>query len=114
MSYHQRLAFLNLLTLELRLLIADLIMYFDVIKSEIASIKPNYSLASLHYNFLVVPLINCPIAKLNVKKFFFTNRVILALNVLPDVEGAQSTTTLKHCVLKIDLSKFLTFQTDSL
>ena len=57
--------------------------------------------------------LSIPLAKLNTRKFFFSNRVILAWNTLPaDVVVAQSNSAFKHCVRKIDLSKFLIFQTD--
>ena len=111
MSYPQRLAFLNLQTLELRRLIADLIMCFNVVKGKNCMDRSKFfSFTALKSSRGHPYKLSVPLAKLNTRKFFFSNRVILAWNALPaDVVVVQSTSAFKHRVRKIDLSKFLIF-----
>ena len=114
MSYPQRLAFLNLQTLEHRRLIADLVMCFNIVKGKNCIDQTKFfSFTAFKFSRGHPYKLSIPLAKLNTRKFFFSNRVILALNALPaDVVVAQSTSAFKHYVRKIDLSKFLIFQTD--
>ena len=116
MSYPQRLAFLNLQTLEHRRLIADLIMCFNIVKGNNCIDQTKFfSFTAFKFSRGHPYKLSIPLAKLNTRKFFFSNRVIPAWNALPaDVLIAQSTSAFKHCVRKIDLSKFLILQTDSL
>ena len=110
LAYADRLTKLNLLTLEHRRLIADLVMCFNIIKDnncllteDFFKINPNQNLRghSLKLSF--------PVANLNVRKFFFSNRIISIWNSLPsNLVLSPSPTSFKRQLAKLDLSKFLT------
>ena len=107
-SYSERLGKLNLQTLEHRRLIADLIVCFNTVKGytvlncdSFFKLCINSSLRVHHLRF------NIPLEKLNVRRFFWSYRVINVWNSLPSsIVSLNTTAQFKKCIIKHDLSKF--------
>ena len=111
-SYRERLTTLKLQSLEHRRLISDLITCFNIVHglssltfTDFFTFSPSRFCTRGHPLRLSIPL-----TKKNSEKFVYSSRVILPWNSLPDdVVGSPSTQSFKSKLLKIDLSKFLTF-----
>ena len=109
MSYADRLTNLNLQSLEHRRLINDLVMCFKIIHglveidlNDFFTISNNTTLRG-HPFKLVVPL-----ARTNVRKHFFSCRVVNAWNDLPaNIVSAPSIMAFKKHLHKLDFSKYL-------
>jgi hypothetical protein len=111
LSYLERLTLLKLQTLEHRRLITDLIMCFNILKSNICIDQstfftfPTYKSSRGHSLKLSIPL-----AKLNIRKCFFACRIPSAWNSLSDTAvQSHSTSTFKYHATISNLSKFLIF-----
>ena len=113
LPYNERLATLKLQSLEHRRLIADLVMCFNIVCgfdclniTDFFNINTNNSLRGHSFKLVV------PIAKTNIRKFFFACRIIPIWNSLPnDLVTIQTSCLFKRHVKSIDLSKFLSLPT---
>ena len=111
LSYADRLTKLKLQSLVHRRLIADIIMCYNILRqnnclsqNDFFKLNPNISLRGHPLKLTV------PISKLNVRKFFFSNRIIQVWNSLPsDLILSPSISSFKIQLKKTDLSKYLTF-----
>jgi hypothetical protein len=111
LSYADRLTKLKLQSLEHRRLIADLVMCFNIIKGKNCLLTEHFfkinpiTITRGHQLKLTIPL-----AKLDVRKFFFSNRVVPVWNSLPSqLILSPSLPSFKNQLSKLDLSKFLIF-----
>ena len=85
LPYHERLATLKLQSLEHRRLIADLVMCYNIVRNlnclnttDFFNINTNNSLRGHSFKLVV------PIAKTNIRKFFFACRIVPVWNSLPN------------------------------
>ena len=109
LSYSDRLDRLELQTLEYRRLIADLVLYHNIVHglscinvTSFFTPSNNSSLRGHDFRFLI------PISKLDIRRHFFAHRSINAWNSLPaSVVSATSVFAFKRSLYKIDLSKHL-------
>ena len=100
---------LKLQTLEHRRLIADLVLYYNIVHGlsciDVTSFftpSNNSSLRGHDFRFFI------PISKLNIRRHFLAHRSKNAWNSLPaSVVSATSIFAFKRSLLKIDLSKHL-------
>ena len=111
LQYSKRLELLKLPSLEHRRLIADLIQTYKII----------HNLSSLKFkDFFNFPTCNStrghpyrlavPVALVNIRKHFFSSRVVPVWNFLPrDVVLAHTLASFKYLVRQVDLGKFLIF-----
>ena len=113
LSYASWLTTLKLQSLEHRRLIADLVMCFNIIHGNNCLNPPTFF--TLNYSSITRghPLrISVPLATLNVRQYFFANRVAPIWNSLPTaIVTASSVHQFKSGLSKIDLSKFFNFPT---
>ena len=109
MSYSDRLTNLNLQSLEHRRLINDLVMCYKIIHglvdidlSEFFTFSSNTTLRGHSFKLVV------PIARTNVRKNFFTCRVVTVWNALPEnVVSALNIMAFKKLIAQINFSKYL-------
>ena len=116
LSYPDRLKFLHLQSLEHRRLLADLIMCYNIIRNH-SCIDPSDFFTQPHYKYSRGhPFhLSIPLAKLNSRKHFFSNRIINIWNSLPtEIVLSHSTSAFKYHIKRLDLSKFLVFPTYTL
>ena len=98
---------------EHRRLIADLIMCYNIIRGhsciESSSFfTPNHNTTSRGHPYCL----SVPLANINVRNHFFSNRIISVWNSLPtELVMSNSTASFKYHLRKTDLSKFLIFAT---
>jgi hypothetical protein len=108
LSYCDRLSKLNLQTLELRRLLADLIFVFKVIKGIVIVDKNIFEFARVsalrgHSLKLVKPL-----SVINSRKSFFSCRVIDTWNCLPEtIVELNSVMLFKNAISHFNFEKFL-------
>ena len=110
MSYAARLTNLNLQSLEHRRLINDLVMCFKIIHglvdidlNDFFTISNNTTLRGHSFKLVV------PIARNNVRKHFFSCRIVNVWNDLPaNIVSARSLMTFRKHLHIIDFSKYLT------
>ena len=112
LTYAERLSILGLQSLEHRRLIADLIMTFNIISKQ-NSIGPNFFKFNTNNNLRGHPFkLSVPLAKTNIQKFHFSNRIVSAWNSLPtNLVTSSSTFLFKRQIRKINLDKYLVFPT---
>ena len=110
LTYAERLSILGLQSLEHRRLIADLIMTFNIISKQ-NSIGPNFFKFNTNNNLRGHPFkLSVPLAKTNIQKFHFSNRIVSAWNSLPtNLVTSSSTFAFKRQIRKINLDKYLVF-----
>jgi hypothetical protein len=109
MSYADRLINLNLQSLEHRRLINDLVMCFKIIHglvdidlNDFFNISNNTTLRGHPFKLVV------PIARTNVRKHFFSCRIVNVWNDLPaNIVSAPSIMAFKKHLHKLDFSKYL-------
>ena len=105
LSYSDRLDRLELQTLEYRRLIADLVLYYNIVHglscinvTSFFTPSNNSSLRGHDFRFLI------PISKLDIRRHFFAHRSINAWNSLPaSVVSATGIFAFKRSLYKIDL-----------
>ena len=109
MTYPERLKILNLPSLELRRLRADLLMCFKILNGYVAGDLSNYSLSYSntgtrgHAQKLFVEH-----SKVDVRSNYFGNRIVKPWNSLPaEVINSPSVESFKKRIAKCDLGKFL-------
>ena len=111
LTYFERLSKLKLKSLEHRRLISDLNMCFKIVRgfSSItlhAFFVPSSNPSSRGHQFRL----QIPLAKLNIRKSYFSNRVVSVWNSLPSsIVSAASTAAFKSHIHKHELSRFLIF-----
>jgi len=112
LSYADRLALLQLQSLEHRRLLTDLVTCFNIVHGYTAlTFEDFFSYSNLKttrgHRFKIV----IPLAKTNVKKYCFSNRIIPIWNSLPpNFVSATSTSHFKSLIVTHDFSRFLTFE----
>ena len=112
LSYVERLTRLHIPSLEHRRLMTDLTTCFNIVHGFTSLKFENFFKFSPvrfntrgHHLRLIIPL-----TENNTHKFYFSSRVVLPWNALPeDVVSASSTISFKKKLSKIDLTKFLPF-----
>ncbi|MFZ2538339.1 MAG: reverse transcriptase family protein [Oscillospiraceae bacterium] len=111
LSYAERLSIIKLKSLEHRRLIADLIIVFNIVHG-LSSLELDYffdvsnkkNLRGHQFHFTI------PLVKLNLRRFFFSHRVLNVWNSLPsDIVSAGNTAQFKRAINRYDFSKFLVF-----
>ena len=113
LSYDDRLKSLKLQSLEHRRLIADLIMCYNIIRGHScidssSFFTPNRNTASRGHPYRL----SVPLANINVRNHFFSNRIISVWNSLPtELVMCKSISSFKYHLRKTYLSKFLIFAT---
>ena len=114
LSYQERLAMLNLETLEYRRLTSDLTLYYKIFHnltpwdpSEVFTLSiPLYNLHSVSHSFNI----RKPLCRIKIYENHFFNRCISAWNSLPSyVVESKSLTLFKRNLKIIDLSAFLKY-----
>lgn len=111
LSYHDRLVQLNLPSLELRRLHADLVMCYKLIfghvecnLSDFLTLRPNSSAVTRGHKYKLYK----HLSKNSVRKSFFTERVVNFWNFLPaDIVNFTSLSSFKRTIHDVDFSRFL-------
>ena len=109
LDYKMRIERLNLTTLELRRLIADLCLCYKIIHGHVElkaddffELSPNCHTRGHNYKLTVKR------SSLNVRRQFFSNRVVVPWNSLPpSIVNAPSVNSFKHLISCHDLSDFI-------
>ena len=102
LSYAERLQRLNLTTLEIRRKYFDLIECYKIVHSLVRSeLHDALTLSTCHTRGFQTKLIcTLPIARLNVRKHFFVERVLSLWNALPSEVVTQVTLSTFKCALR--------------
>ena len=107
LSYQERLARINIESLEVRRIYFDLVFFFKIVYG-LVDLEP-----SDFFSFNMNPTrghslkVNFPYARINVRKYFFINRSIPVWNALPsDVVESSSLSVFKKRLKTVDLSMF--------
>jgi hypothetical protein len=113
LSYADRLKKLELQSLEHRRLIADLLMCYNVLNNNNCLNSQNYFHLNNNKSLRGHPLkLTVQLVKLNVRRFFFCNRVVPVWNSLPsDLVMSPSANSFKLKLSKFNLDSFLNFPT---
>ena len=110
-SYSERLLVCDLVSLERRRLIADLVLFYKIV----------HKMVFIDLDETLIPLsasitrghsrrFRVPIARTNLRNVFFTNRTIRVWNNLTEViVSADSIKTFKTLLSNVDLSNYLVF-----
>ena len=108
-SYIERLTLLNLQSLEHRRLIHDLILCYNIIHNRIAITQNDFFQLSSNTNTRGHPFkLTIPLTRTNLRKYFFSSRVIPIWNSLPaNIVNASTSSLLKKLISGHDLSLFL-------
>ena len=108
-SYLERLTLLNLQSLEHRRLNHDLILCFNIIHNHIAICQNDFFQLSGNTNTRGHPFkLTVPLTHTNLRRYFFSSRVIPIWNSLPaNIVNASSSSFFKKLVSGHDLSLFL-------
>ena len=112
LSYAECLTYLKLQSLEHRRMIFDLILVFKIIHGfTCLNFDDFFSFANNNRSSRGHPFrLYIPINKNNTCHFFFSSRVILVWNSLPDIlVSAPNPISFKKALIRHDLSKFLHF-----
>ena len=113
LTYAERLTNLNLMSLEHRRLIADLVCCYNI-NHGFSSIKPEdlFTLSKNPSSRGHEHRLNISVCKNNTQKFFFSNRVVKPWNSLPStVADARNAKTFKNLLYRHILKKYLTHPT---
>ena len=109
LSYGERMKRLDLPSLELRRLHSDLVLCFKILNGLIVGPPCNYGLELAERQSRGhTKKLKTEHMRVNVRKFFFCNRVIEPWNFLPvEIINSNSIIIFKRLVKKCDLSKFV-------
>ena len=113
LTYADRLHKLKLQSLEHRRHIADLLMCYNILRENNCLNTSNYFIINKNTNLRGHSLkLTVPVAKLNARRYFFSNRVVPIWNSLPsELILSPSVQSFKHKLTHINLNKFLNFPT---